>query len=212
MTNLMSRVGLYDLLSMVIPGYLTVFLLWKSFGNETLWPYDTLTYGITALCVSYIVGIAIHYIARFVFGWLRHNRWLNSAALAQFKNDLAAQENEESQSNNNELSQEWYNRTFYRLWKDDSLSHIPPLEAQFSFCRSLCVVGGLYVLFGWKFISFCWMISAIAIASIICFIIMIYTRNRIYYFYYEAEYYLINQNQRSNNNVTQTDNNAAINN
>lgn len=193
MTSIMNKVGLYDMLSMVIPGYLIVFLFWKVFGNGQPWPYDTLTYGVAAFCVSYIVGIIIHYLARFVFGWLRHNRWLNSVALAEFKNDLAALENEESQSNNNELSQEWYNRTFYRLWKDDSLSHIPPLEAQFSFCRSLCVVGALYLLLGWLFLSSCWIISAIAIGTIACIIIMIYTRKRIYYFYYEAEYYLVNQ-------------------
>lgn len=208
----MNRVGLYDLLSMVIPGYLTIFLLWKSVGTETLWPYHTLTFGIIAFCVSYIVGIIIHYLARFFFGWLHHNRWLNSAAHAKFLNDLAERKNEESQSNSKKLNQEWYYRTFFRLWNDNSFSHIPPLEAQFSFCRSLCVVGMLYVLLGWTFISSCWIMSAIAVVSIICFIIMIYTRKRIYYFYYEAEYYLINQNLRNDSNDTQTDNNTANNN
>lgn len=208
----MNRVGLYDLLSMVIPGYLTVFLIWNMFGNGQPWPYDTLTCGIIAFCVSYIMGIIIHYIARYIFGWLRHNRWLNSAAHAKFLNDLAEREDEESQSLNSVLSQEWYYRTFFRLWKDGSMAHIPPLEAQFSFCRSLCVVGMLYVLLGWTFISSCWIMSAIAVVSIICLIIMIYTRKRIYYFYYEAEYYLINQNLRNDSNDTQTDNNTADNN
>ena len=113
MTSLMNRVGLYDLLSMVIPGYLTVFLFWRVFGSDQPWPYDPLTYGIAAFCVSYIVGIIIHYLARFVFGWLHHNRWLNSAAHAQFRNDLAERNKEVRQFSNGRLTQEWYYRTFY---------------------------------------------------------------------------------------------------
>lgn len=208
----MNRVGLYGLLSMVIPGYLTVFLFWRVFGNGQPWSYDPLTYVVAAFCVSYIAGIVIHYISRYAFGWLHHNRWLNSVAYAQFHNDLAARKNEEDQSGNNELTQEWYYRTFFQLWRDDALAHIPPLEAQFSFCRSLCVAGVLYVLLGWTFISSCWIMSAIALVSIICFIIMIYTRKRIYYFYYEAEYYLANQNLHNYSNDTPTGNNNNNNN
>lgn len=205
MTSLMNRLSLYDMLSMVIPGYLTLFLSARTFAIKVSWPDNSLIYVVVTFCASYVIGLVIHRISRWVFGWLRHNSWLNNAAHIDFLHDLAKREEEIKKSHDDKLSQEWYYRTFYTLWKDASLSHIPPLEAQLSFCRSLCIVGVLYLLMGWRFISECWIMSAITLGSITCFIIMMYTRRRIYYYYFEAEHYLVKQKQQDSDHEAPTD-------
>ena len=188
MFSLFERVSVYDMLSMVIPGYLVAIFLLRilvpelplDYGNPTLW--------IVAFCVSYIIGICVHYGSRIIFGWLGHNQWLADKAYSKAQADISRRR-DVAQSGNPATSQENYYALYFKFWGNAALSYIPQMEAQLSFLRSMCVVGVLYSVFGCRFIISSCVISCVVVLTIICFIAIIILRGKIYYYYYEADGY-----------------------
>lgn len=195
MTSLMNKVGLYDLLSMVLPGYLIIFMIGEIFPNLRFCGCNEVSYWIIAFCMSYVVGIIIHYISRWVFKFLHHNQYFSDKAFSKCKQDCDDRM-QRSNEGNSDTSEEHYYRLYYKFWGDQSISFVLPLEAQLSFVRSLSIVGFLYSVLGCLFISSVWLISLIVIFTVICVIIAIQTRKRIYYYYYEAEHYTSSHDEK----------------
>ena len=184
----MGKTGLYDLLSMVLPGYLILFLISKVFFADYKWEYDEITYAVSVFCVSYVFGIIVHYFSRMIF---RHigDRYLKEYALRRFTKDFEVRHSIEYDQKD-KLTTAWYYNNYYRLWKSNSLSFIQALEIQLTFLRSLVVVGLAYSLTGWLFIHNACCISLLVAFTIICLMLLFWIQMRIYYYYYEVASYI----------------------
>lgn len=188
MTTLMGKTGLYDLLSMVLPGYLMLFLISKVFFADYNWEYDDITYAVSVFCVSYVLGIIVHYFSRLIFGWLS-SRSLKERAFLKFTKDTDFRNSKEI-NRDYKLTTAWYYNNYYRLWGKGSLSFIQALEIQLTFLRSLVVVGLAYSLTGWLFIHNACCISLLIAFTFLCLLLLIYIQLKIYYYYYEAALYI----------------------
>ena len=188
MTSLIGKTGLYDLLSMVLPGYLMLFLISKAFCVDYNWEYDEITCAVSVFCVSYVLGIIVHYLSRIVFRCLG-NRCLKEYALRIFTKDIEVRHSSEYDPED-KLTTAWYYNNYYRLWKRNSLSFIQALEIQLTFLRSLVVVGTAFSLAGWLFIHNACCISLLVAFTIICLILLIHIQVKIYYYYCELDFYI----------------------
>ena len=166
MNGLTTKVSLYDLLSMIIPGYLFLYLLKRAFFSEYSQTCDESTYLIVVFSCSYIIGLAIHYIAKLIFKSLRNNKCIITRTREKFYN----LNNVSIESKKDILSE--YMDSYYIASKYN-WSSIPVLEAQYSFLRSMILVELAYLLLGCKAsLSICQM-SIIALVLIITLILMI---------------------------------------
>ncbi len=89
MTNLMSKSSLYDMLSMIIPGFITLFLLAQIVGCDTMKIFCCNCLAVpTYVCIfvlSYVAGLLVHYLSRAIFDrFLRNNPEHIEAAKRQF--------------------------------------------------------------------------------------------------------------------------------
>lgn len=200
MNELMTRLSLYDMLSILLPGFLTIFLCDIAFNNISTgitsgWHYGATTFWIIAFIISYIIGYLIHLTSKVIFMNLRHNTNLSSKAMKKFDSDIKKRISE-STGENNILDEKSYYELYYKIHKKDALVILPILESQLSFFRSMTVVGTLYILIGligivgllqlqWK----CFIVIPF-ILTILCLFFSIKIRKDIYYFYYESRYYL----------------------
>lgn len=183
----MSKAGLYDLLSMILPGYLVLFLIVRCVPMDDCWRYDEITYYTATFCISYVVGIIVHYISRNTFRWLGC-RCLRESAYYKFLKDEKKRETEKS--SNEKLTSRWYYKNYYALWKGNAINYISVMEIQLSFLRSMAVVGFLYALFGCRFLSCdAWLISLFFLFTLLCILLIIFIQKKIYYYYYEANKY-----------------------
>lgn len=93
MTSLITKGSLYDMLSIIIPGYLVYFLLNVIFlsklsvFNKTLVNDDVFASVVIVFVISYIVGMVIHLFSKRVFGFLKFNECLARKAYSAIKND-----------------------------------------------------------------------------------------------------------------------------
>lgn len=195
MSSIFSRVSLYDMLSMLIPGYLVVYLIIRSFFHFDCWGCDGVTSIVIIFCVSYVIGMLIHYTSRWMFGWL-NNKWFAEHALRQFYTWLETLNVDHSTVADKHLYKEWRYQAFFRLWGKNGLAHIPAMEAQLSFLRSLSLVGLLYLIFGCRFIDSSFILSMIGVMTITSILLMSYIRYRIYYYYFEANYFINDENNK----------------
>lgn len=166
MNGLAAKVSLYDLISMIIPGYLFLYLLKRAFFDECAQQCDELTYIIVVFSMSYIMGMVIHNITKFIFKFLRNNKCIIARTREKF-NEL--HHNVSFESKEDILSE--YMDSYYRTSKYN-WSSIPVLEAQYSFLRSMSLVEFAYLMLGCKAsLNICQM-SIIALVLIITLILM----------------------------------------
>lgn len=188
MTSLMSKVGLYDLLSMVLPGYLVGFLVCRILMPDIPLPNNDMTYWVAGFCISYLLGIIVHRISRCLFFWLNHNEWLSLKALDRFNHDCKKRKMR-AETNGLEASQEKHYQIYFTHLTNGDYPYIDALEAQLSFTRSLTLVGLLYSLFGCFIVdSPCW-IGFFVLCTLISLWITVSTRLKIHYYYYELNHY-----------------------
>lgn len=199
MNGFLSKVTLFDLLSMIVPGYLVLFLISRCFIDILVWPYDELTFYVATFTVSYIIGMLIHYLARFIFNCLRNNECLIKSARKRFyrfqKN--AKQKEHETDLNHEALMEEYY-AAYYRVSMNYCSSSLSVLEAQYSFLRSMVIVGILYLVFGCLGFGV-FILSGIAILAILSFVIMIVILRKIHYVVWEDSHYISAEIQKNKN-------------
>lgn len=138
MNTLSTKTSLYDLLSMIVPGYLVLFLLHKAFFQQCIWRSDEMTFGIAAFAVSYIVGLALHWFSKLVFHPLRNCECLVSKAKDKVNRDLV-------KNGNPKIETKDYYEAYYAASKYP-WSSVLILEAQYSFLRSAVIVELLYLI------------------------------------------------------------------
>ncbi len=196
MNGFLSKVTLFDLLSMIVPGYLVLFLISRCFIDSPVWPYDELTFYVATFTVSYIIGMLIHYLARFIFNCLRNNECLIKSARKRFyrfqKN--AKQKEHETDLNHEALMEEYY-AAYYRVSMNYCSSSLSVLEAQYSFLRSMVIVGILYLVFGCLGFGV-FILSGVAILAILSFVIMMVILRKIHYVVWEDSHYISAEKQK----------------
>lgn len=199
MNGFLSKVALFDLLSMIVPGYLVLFLISRCFIDSPVWPYDELTFYVATFTVSYIIGMLIHYLARFIFNCLRNNECLIKSARKRFyrfqKN--AKQKEHETDLSHETLMEEYY-AAYYRVSMNYCSSSLSVLEAQYSFLRSMVIVGILYLVFGCLGFGV-FILSGVAILAILSFVIMIVILRKIHYVVWEDSHYISAEIQKDKN-------------
>ena len=168
MSTLSTKASLYDLLSMIIPGYLVLFLLHQSFFQQMAWHYDDVTFGVVTFAISYIVGILIHLVAKAVFSSLRNRECLVSKAKDYVNKKLLQTKDVRMIEENVSYYEAYYIASRY-AW-----SSVPILEAQYSFLRSALIVELLYLVFGCKVFSCPCILSFIAVLGVITIFLMLY--------------------------------------
>lgn len=200
MNGLMTRLSLYDMLSILLPGFLTVFLYCVIFDKTTAdfssaWNYGETTFWIISFTMSYIVGYLIHLISKLVFKNLRHNNNLSVKAMKKFNEDIRKRISE-SVEENDILDEKSYYELYYKIHKNNAVDFLPILESQLSFFRSMTIVGALYILIGWISIfgllhlQWEYFVLIPSILTGLCLYFAIKIRKDIYCFYYENRYYL----------------------
>ena len=195
MNGLASKLSLFDMVSMFIPGYLFLYLLKRAFFTDCLHECDELTYVVVVFTMSYITGMAIHQISKLIFKFLRNNPCIISHS-------------KKTCNKNNDITQESkvvnlveYYKAYYRV-STYTWSSIPVLEAQYSFLRSMAVIEFAYLILGCKARLTCCQMSIIAVVFIITIILIIKNLLDTSYRVLEDDYYLnkineIKQDQNS---------------
>lgn len=184
---------------MIVPGYLLLFLFKLIFIPGLEWQYGELTFGIAIFTVSYIVGIALHYIARFIFSFLRNNELLIMKAKNRFNADLTKRENikQESEQSAIMIMSDYY-KAYYTVSKSYPASSLQIMEAQYAFLRSMLIVGLLYILSGYKVFCAC-ILSGIAALVLLSIPLMIFLLLKIHYVVWEDSYYISADIQKDKN-------------
>lgn len=193
MNTLSTKTSLYDLLSMIIPGYLLLFLLQKIFLQSCSWPYDEVTFGVFTFAASYIVGMALHWLSKCLFCKLRNCECLISKAKEKVNNNLR------NQNKSTIESEDYY--TAYYIASSYAWSSVPILEAQYSFLRSAVIVELLYLILGCSAFSCPCFFSFVALLLVLTIGLMLYVLFETHIRIWE-DYYYITQSNPSTNDET----------
>lgn len=130
MTSLMTKSSLYDMMSMIIPGFLFIVCVEIASGIGFDRNFYDLTASIITFVLSYILGLIIHLVSKILFNPLLRNDFDN---IKQIENDVQKRIKEESEL-------KIYYEKYYKLIGDYPKSVVPMLEAQVAFLRSMMVI------------------------------------------------------------------------
>jgi hypothetical protein len=150
--NISSKITLYEFLSMMIPGFLLLLLIYSSCCLEhgkcyVVYEHAGNAFFIFALSiVSYLIGMVYHKIVEFLF------------SIAGFRNDLSNIQRmgekvkcdyEKDGGRNHcitEYSRYNYYKAYYYLIEKKALYNIPALEAQVAFIRNILPIIPMYII------------------------------------------------------------------
>ncbi len=144
MNNILNKSTFYDMVSMIIPGFITIFFTSVMFDFKCIFYNEKLWFPIyvCVFTVSYLIGLLIHYYSKNKFDSITKN---DPSKIQEAKNKLE------------EVLKKPHLKEYYEAYyKVINTTPIPILEAQVSFIRSMIVV--LCIL------------SCIAIASLIYYL------------------------------------------
>jgi len=131
MTSLMSKSSLYDMVSMIIPGFLFILCVEIASGIGLGCNFSTPMSGIITFTLSYILGIIIHLVSKDIFRpVLREDKELIDKALDKYK--------DEEKVKNEPLNE--YNEQYYYLFRDYTNKVVSIIETQVAFLRSILIV------------------------------------------------------------------------
>ncbi len=175
---------------MLVPGYLLIFGVSHICDIKYQWNHSYLSYGVILFVVSYIMGLFIHYLSRFIFLWLR-----NPPILINIAYDAVYYKKEKFLI---KRLREQYYEAYYNVAIHYPASALSNLEAQFSFLRSIVTIEFMCSLV--EFCKFNVIIAiALSIISLILIIFMIYLQYKIHFRVWEDDLYITdNANWRLN--------------
>lgn len=130
MTSLMAKSSLYDMVSMIIPGYLFILCVELASGIGFEYNFFDLTASIITFVLSYILGLIIHLVSKILLDPLLRN---------SIDNVKRTKEKVESTIRKESELKEYYDK-YYRLLNDYTKMVVPVLEAQVAFLKSLMVI------------------------------------------------------------------------
>ncbi|MDE5757930.1 MAG: hypothetical protein K2H85_04885 [Allobaculum sp.] len=123
-----------------------------------------MTYVVVVFAMSYIVGMAIHQVAKFLFSSLRNHKCIIKISWEKFRkaNNLPFSPEE---FKSDDYYEAYYTASTY------SWSSVPVLESQYSFLRSMILVEIAYLISGCSIDLTACQISLIALVFIITIIL-----------------------------------------
>jgi hypothetical protein len=198
--NMPSKVTLYDMLAMVIPGFLLFMLFPLCCQCQNVFFVNGINEvytGIFVFIVSYLIGLIHHKAVECLFtkfGFRNNEKCIENSARRFYydydKNRDNTKNRDYSQYNCHE-----YFKAYYTLMKEGTLNSIPALEAQVAFIRNILPITLLYVIAicccGFNFnINPCSLVIFLFVISIVLVVILINIQNKIYYLVWEGNEYL----------------------
>lgn len=132
MSNPLAKLTMYDMLTMLVPGFLWCHLFWSGTLEEQC---ESVLFWV----VCYIVGLIYHRTLDAVAGkckCLRNNpKWIKKAYAKVY--------DENAEKSDDECKKDYY-AAYYRLMKNNGLGNVPVLEAQGALLRNLILILGVY--------------------------------------------------------------------
>jgi len=162
----MAKSSLYDMVSMIIPGFLFILCVKEASGIEIKNEFDSITTAIIVFSFSWIVGFVLHYISKRIFNPILRNR----------PKDIIDAEKETDRNVRKESDLKDYYLKYYTLMPSYTSVTVPILEAQVSFFRSMLVVvlAGVYAMIVKANSSYCfdnascWVIFYVILMLSVC--------------------------------------------
>lgn len=130
MTGLMTKSSLYDMVSMVIPGYLFLLCAKMASGIKFGDDFGITTKAIVLFTASWVVGMLLHYVSKGIF----------DPVLRNLERDIKKAKVEAYKRIKQEKNIRDYNKAYYKLMPHYTDTVVPILEAHVSFIRSLLLV------------------------------------------------------------------------
>lgn len=130
MTSLMTKSSLYDMVSMIIPGFLFILCVEFASGVGVDNNFDNVAIGIVVFVLSYIVGLLLHLISKRIFDSIIRNDYHDiSTAHSDINNTIKKEKN----------IRDYYCK-YYKLMPEYTNEVIPVLESQVAFLKSMLIV------------------------------------------------------------------------
>jgi hypothetical protein len=205
MNNMISRVTLYDMLAMVIPGFLillffySVSMEYEAYEHTCNWVFIFIVF-----IASYLTGLVWHKLMECLFKPLkfRNNEPCIEAAAKKFIEKYREDGGNAEQLPFQHKNRYEYYRSYYYLMKQGALNSIPVLEAQVVFIKNmlliilfysfalLCCESRIYQ-FVKEVLSVPCLLAISLVSLLIVMLILLYNiQNRIYYLVWEGYTYL----------------------
>ena len=198
--NASSKVTLYDMLAMVIPGFLLLLLFYAGFGWQFEIPVgmNELVAGILMFIACYTVGLIYHKAVEYLYNkaGFRNNKANIQKALEKF------QINEGKSGIDKKSVLPVYYQTYYRLMKHNMLNSIPVLEAQVAYIRNMLPLMALYIIalcscrFDFWSVNSCALAIILFIVAVILAVLLGKIQGKIYELIWEGYKYM-NSNKKN---------------
>lgn len=136
-----NKTSLFDLVSMIIPGYTLIFSITGIFGKLEDLQINSMVYLVPILAASYIVGMFIHHLSKLLFDPIfKENIGQIKRAHEEVYGGIDKNADDYLERKSDEKVKETYYERYYISIDRYKKSNIHILEAQFSFIRSMIVV------------------------------------------------------------------------
>jgi hypothetical protein len=198
--NLSSKITMYDVIAMVIPGFLLL-MLFPICCDCQFRIFDGISEvyaGIMIFIACYAIGLIYHKAVECLFNKIgfRNNLKGIEKSAKQFFNNY--EENGGNAKNKNDLcyNRHEYYKAYYALMKNNMLNSIPTLEAQVAFIRNVIPIILLYIIalccccnnpFGF---NPCCLAIVLLLVDIIMVVLLVEIQNKIYFLVWEGNEYL----------------------
>jgi membrane protein YdbS with pleckstrin-like domain len=205
MNNVSSKMTLYDMLAMVIPGFLLLMLFPFCCGCIILSKgINDIYTGVLLVLASYIIGLIYHKTIEYLYNKIglrnneKHIQKQSKRFYENLKNDAGNLPDEMPIPTRND-----YYTAYYTLMKENMLNSIPILEVQVVFIRNLLPLIVLYIIaicccgFPYFNINPCGLAISLVVIAVILLLILIEIQNKIYYLVWEGNEYLKQNNHKS---------------
>jgi len=207
--NAISKLSLYDVLSMIIPGFLLL-MLFPICSNYPMENLCTNVYvGFLLFIVCYVVGLIYHKVIEKLFSFFNfrnnpnHIKKMRDKVYSDYQKQGSKIKKEDSTENFQ--MREYYN-AYYQLMKNNMLNNIPTLEAQVAFLRNILPITIIYVIvICCCQCSLCELNTSVAISllivAVIVIVLLIDIQNKIYELVWEGDAYLKEIQQENKNHA-----------
>jgi hypothetical protein len=193
--DISSKFTLYDLLAMVIPGFL-ILMLFLFGANWQFVFFENWVNILYVIIICYVIGMIYRKAIEFILGKInfRNNEKHIKKSAEKFYRDY--EENGGKIGNNPRTDKHRYYKAYYALMKNGMLYNIPTLEAQVAFICSILPIIPFYILLlifhADIFLHINHYISAmlLLISAVILIFVLISIQNKIYYLVWEGNEYL----------------------
>jgi len=158
---------LYDMVSMVIPGYLFILCAEMASGIKVSNDFDTLAKAVILFASSWFVGLLLHYASKGIF----------DPVLRNLECDIRKSRKCAAYTIRKELPIRDYNKAYYKLLPHYSASVVPILEAHVAFLRSMLLVlsAALYAIIIKSCSNYCFDSACCWFLAYIILMVAVYT-------------------------------------